>query len=158
MSTTALQPPQPGRYETPRTASIAPLRGSRSYALAIGACALALVAAGCGGSSSTSSSSGTGSSSTTGHATTSAPATAIKRAADGSFFARVAGKSAAVAACKTQHELGLQLKQLGASGPVELVAFQYGQGTPTAGPNTYALGAGDVASPTSTVTLCGVGL
>lgn len=77
---------------------------------------------------------------------------------NGNYYALVEDRKAAVAAAHTmQSELGLQLKQLGApSGSVQVVAFEYGQGTPDFGNNVYALEAGDVVNVSTTVTLCGV--
>ena len=77
---------------------------------------------------------------------------------NGNYYALVEDRKAAVAAANTMRsELGLQLKQLGApSGSVQVVAFEYGQGTPDFGSNVYALAAGDVVNVSTTVTECGV--
>jgi hypothetical protein len=115
---------------------------------------LAVVVTGCG-SSTKSSASTTPSTSAT---PTGPVVPTVQLAADGTYFAQVADKSAAVDAANTmQTELGQQLKQLGAeSGSVQIVAFQYGEGTPTVPNASYALSAGDVITVSKTVTLCGV--
>ena len=83
----------------------------------------------------------------------------VEIATDGTFFARVEDKNAAVKASKTmQRELGLQLEELGAeSGSVQMIAFQYGQGKPKVPSNAmFALAPGEFTSVSKTVTLCAV--
>ena len=85
-----------------------------------------------------------------------ASAPTIKRA-NGTFFARVENKREAREACKMQRELGLQIKNLSTKTGVELVEFQYGQGTPMVPSGvTYAYAAGDFSTVSKNVAMCGV--
>ena len=122
MSTNTSETPSSGWYETPKAAAIDPLRRSRWCALAIGACVLALVAAGCGGSSSK----GSSSSSTDSSSLPAPVVPTIKEGEFGSFSAQVKDESEAKTACATQQtELGLQLKKLGKQSEQVAILFQW---------------------------------
>jgi len=119
---------------------------------------LAVGVTGCGNAKPTASITASGAAPGTSSTASQVPAPTVKRATDGTFFARVKDKQAALEAAKMQRELGLQLGRLGAaSGSVQIVALQYGQGEPTEPAGvTYALAPGDVVTVSKTVTLCAV--
>jgi len=104
----------------------------------------------CGSSSSTKSNNTTQSNNTP-------TAPTLERGSDGKYFAVVANKSEAEAACKMQKALGAQLKKLGSTATEEMVEFHTGSGNPIipAG-NTYAYSAGDFFVISKNVALCGV--
>ena len=105
----------------------------------------------CGSSSSTKSNNTTQSNNTP-----TAP-TLERGSSDGKYFAVVANKSEAEAACKMQKALGAQLKKLGSTADVDLVEFHIGSGNPiTPSGNTYVYSAGDFFVISKNVALCGV--
>lgn len=90
--------------------------------------------------------------------TTNTPtAPTLERGSNGYYYAQVANKSEAKAACKLQSALGAQLKKLGSTATVEIIEFHIGSGNPIIpSGNTYAYSAGDFGVLSKNVALCGV--